>query len=336
MGSQFAATTNIKWPIRSFLLAFVGWSLCVNDALAGQSHVPPDKAELTIASAGTAGHITGYTLITIHRDAGEVKIQTAQLTHPAGYVPQVSYNEAILPSDQYEKWALPLAGMKLEKLQGAKFNNLIQKLIAERYGLVLRMCGAYTSHRLRLTWDEKTLNKTISFELGEMNELEDRLLAGRSAAKLQKFAKWMIEVGTRLPAQQEPAKGAGLHEVDAEAIFKPTDEALWSSHESQKLNDALQCLKNPPLCDKSKTEVVSEEEPVHRVMPIYPFIARSGGVGGSVQIGVIVDEVGNVISVYVISGHPLLRQAVFEAVHQWKFRSASTKREFTITFNFQP
>ena len=59
---------------------------------------------------------------------------------------------------------------------------------------------------------------------------------------------------------------------------------------------------------------------IRRVQPIYPPIARAARVQGSVQIEVVIDEEGNVISATVVDGHPLLRQAALEAAQQWKFR----------------
>jgi protein TonB len=59
---------------------------------------------------------------------------------------------------------------------------------------------------------------------------------------------------------------------------------------------------------------------IRRVQPTYPPIARSARVAGTVEVEVVIDEDGNVLSASVISGHPLLRQAAVEAAQQWKFR----------------
>jgi len=59
---------------------------------------------------------------------------------------------------------------------------------------------------------------------------------------------------------------------------------------------------------------------IRRVQPAYPPIALSARVSGSVQIEVVIDENGNVVSAEVVQGQPLLSQAALDAARQWKFR----------------
>lgn len=58
---------------------------------------------------------------------------------------------------------------------------------------------------------------------------------------------------------------------------------------------------------------------VHLVTPPYPAIARSAHASGAVQVQVLIDENGNVISATAVSGHPLLRAAAQAAAHASKF-----------------
>ena len=58
---------------------------------------------------------------------------------------------------------------------------------------------------------------------------------------------------------------------------------------------------------------------VHLVTPPYPAIARSAHASGSVQVQVLIDENGNVISAHAVSGHPLLQAAAVAAAHASKF-----------------
>src|ERR1041384_7202612 len=52
---------------------------------------------------------------------------------------------------------------------------------------------------------------------------------------------------------------------------------------------------------------------VHLVTPPYPAIARSAHASGSVQVQVLIDENGNVVSAHAVSGHPLLQAAAVAA-----------------------
>jgi TonB family protein len=57
-----------------------------------------------------------------------------------------------------------------------------------------------------------------------------------------------------------------------------------------------------------------------RVYPNYPDKARRAGVQGPVQIEVVVDEHGDVISAKAAGGDPVLHEAALEAAQQWKFQ----------------
>ena len=58
---------------------------------------------------------------------------------------------------------------------------------------------------------------------------------------------------------------------------------------------------------------------VHLVIPPYPAIARSAHASGAVNVQVLIDENGNVISAHATSGHPLLQAAAVAAAHASKF-----------------
>ena len=73
--------------------------------------------------------------------------------------------------------------------------------------------------------------------------------------------------------------------------------------------------------------------------PPYPPIARSAHATGPVDVQVLVDEVGRVISATAVRGHPLLRQAAVAAARQARFRPTllagqAVKVTGVITVNF--
>jgi protein TonB len=59
---------------------------------------------------------------------------------------------------------------------------------------------------------------------------------------------------------------------------------------------------------------------IHQVQPGYPILAKEARIQGNVQIDSVIDEHGNVTQMKVVSGHPLLVQAAFNAVQQWKYQ----------------
>ncbi|MGZ8846298.1 MAG: TonB family protein [Pyrinomonadaceae bacterium] len=58
---------------------------------------------------------------------------------------------------------------------------------------------------------------------------------------------------------------------------------------------------------------------VRLVTPSYPAIARSAHAAGAVNVQVLIDENGNVVSAHAVSGHPLLQGAAVAAARASKF-----------------
>ena len=58
---------------------------------------------------------------------------------------------------------------------------------------------------------------------------------------------------------------------------------------------------------------------ISQVVPIYPILAKETRVQGTVVIDSIIDTHGNVTEMRLVSGHPLLVTAAFDAVRQWKY-----------------
>jgi periplasmic protein TonB len=53
--------------------------------------------------------------------------------------------------------------------------------------------------------------------------------------------------------------------------------------------------------------------------PIYPVEAVRAHVEGTVRLRVVVDQIGRVEAVYVVSGPPLLVPAAIGAVREWRY-----------------
>jgi hypothetical protein len=68
-------------------------------------------------------------------------------------------------------------------------------------------------------------------------------------------------------------------------------------------------------------------------LPLYPRLAWTARVGGSVRVQVTVKD-GEVAATEVISGHPLLAPATTGNIQTWKF-DKKTNATFTTTFTYQ-
>src|SRR5258707_4238890 len=79
---------------------------------------------------------------------------------------------------------------------------------------------------------------------------------------------------------------------------------------------------------------------IRQVQPVYPVLAREAKMQGDVVIDTIIDERGQVTQMKLVSGSPLLAEAAFNAVGQWKYAPTllngtpvALEMEVTVHFN---
>ncbi|MGC2477935.1 MAG: energy transducer TonB [Candidatus Sulfotelmatobacter sp.] len=75
---------------------------------------------------------------------------------------------------------------------------------------------------------------------------------------------------------------------------------------------------------------------INKTAPQYPSLARSMNIHGVVKLEALVEPNGNVKSVDVKGGHPLLTQSAVTAVGHWKFEPAPHETKELIEIKFEP
>ncbi len=85
--------------------------------------------------------------------------------------------------------------------------------------------------------------------------------------------------------------------------------------------------------------VLQMAEPIQRVNPVYPPLARTVRVSGKVELLGVLGTDGRIHEIKVISGHPLLIKAAVDAVMQWVYRPTilngqAVEVQAPITVNF--
>lgn len=110
------------------------------------------------------------------------------------------------------------------------------------------------------------------------------------------------------------------------------------------LNSAGSAPPAIPLPPKpaAKPPIVSqmmEGNLIYKVQPIYPALARSARVQGSVVLRAIISRSGTIENLQILSGHPLLTRAALDAVRQWRYRpyilnGEPVEVETQVTVNF--
>jgi len=73
-----------------------------------------------------------------------------------------------------------------------------------------------------------------------------------------------------------------------------------------------------------------------KTAPVYPTLARSMNIHGTVKLEAIVSPNGTVKSVDIKGGHPLLTQSAVTAVGHWKFDPDTHETKELIEIKFDP
>ncbi|MGA2269812.1 MAG: energy transducer TonB [Bryobacteraceae bacterium] len=68
---------------------------------------------------------------------------------------------------------------------------------------------------------------------------------------------------------------------------------------------------------------IQQERLIYDVRPVYPKLAKQAHIQRTVRLAVLIDENGTVERLKLISGHPFLVKATFDAVKQWRYRPAT-------------
>lgn len=79
----------------------------------------------------------------------------------------------------------------------------------------------------------------------------------------------------------------------------------------------------PPKATQTRIRVggnVAAAKLVHQVQPVYPQIAKTAHVQGTVLLHAIIAKDGSIQELQYISGPPLLMRAAMDAVHEWKYQ----------------
>jgi TonB family protein len=80
----------------------------------------------------------------------------------------------------------------------------------------------------------------------------------------------------------------------------------------------------------------SKRKVVNRIVPAYPELARRMNVRGTVKLEALVATNGNVKSLQVKGGHPLLTEAAQTAIMKWRWEPSSHETREPIEFRFDP
>jgi protein TonB len=117
-------------------------------------------------------------------------------------------------------------------------------------------------------------------------------------------------------------------------------DGVWNA-----VNEAISHAAPPPAPPAAtkptfRTSQMLQGSLIRRVEPVYPPLARTARIQGSVVLAAVISKAGTIQHLQVLSGHPMLVNAALEAVNQWRYRpyllnGEVIEVETQITVNFK-
>jgi TonB family protein len=92
----------------------------------------------------------------------------------------------------------------------------------------------------------------------------------------------------------------------------------------------------PQVSFAQTSDSSSDRKVKQRVNPSYPELARHTNISGVVKLEATISASGQVRTVKVLGGHPLLAGAAEDALRKWKYEPGSGETTTVVEFHFNP
>ena len=82
-------------------------------------------------------------------------------------------------------------------------------------------------------------------------------------------------------------------------------------------------LPPPPKATPARIKVggqVAAAKLLHQVLPVYPAIAKTAHVSGTVRLHAMIAKDGSIQELQYVSGPALLMRSAMDAVHEWRYQ----------------
>ena len=165
----------------------------------------------------------------------------------------------------------------------------------------------------------------------------------KEVVSANKFNIRDVRIGDYNQVPENPGRTTG--EVSRQGCgFCRNDDENNSDKEDEKAPEVVKPTPKPTVEEKRPTTVslgVINGKATYLAKPPYPQAAKQMGISGAVNVQVLIDENGNVVSASVVSGHPLLRAGAVNAARQSKFTPTLLSKQpvkvtGVIVYQFQP
>jgi periplasmic protein TonB len=102
---------------------------------------------------------------------------------------------------------------------------------------------------------------------------------------------------------------------------------------------SMPAIATPPATHPLRISKMLEGNLIQKVQPVYPSLARTAHVQGTVVLAALISKEGTIEDLRLLSGHPMLVPAAIDAVKQWRYKpyilnGDAIEVETQITVNF--
>ena len=144
----------------------------------------------------------------------------------------------------------------------------------------------------------------------------------KNVINAEQFDRNRLVKGTENVIPDNPGGRGGNQESQSCGLCQPSDDNKKDKVED-KIDEIVVKTTPKPVEPKVPAKPVSlgvvNGKATYLAKPPYPAAAKQIRVGGAVNVQVLIDEKGNVVSASAVSGHPLLRAAAVQAARESKF-----------------
>jgi TonB family protein len=91
-----------------------------------------------------------------------------------------------------------------------------------------------------------------------------------------------------------------------------------------------------PVCAQTNTDKAAPRKLIYKVDPPYPWDLKRAYIGGTVRLDVMVTPRGNVESISVVGGNPILADVAARTVKKWQYAPADSATKLRVNVEFDP
>jgi TonB family protein len=113
--------------------------------------------------------------------------------------------------------------------------------------------------------------------------------------------------------------GDDANPVTSHVLVNASDGSIVKAEREERKRENPELINSNRSAEKALYGGVLNRKATSLPIPEYPTIARQDHVSGSVNVEVLIDEIGNVVEAHSVSGHPLLQAAAVSAARQATF-----------------